>query len=64
MMLDKPNDIKRFHMLAQLQALRLEAMGLKHSRGSVLAHVKRTYGLKGNRQNVMIQLNELINKVL
>jgi hypothetical protein len=63
MMLDNATDIKRFHMLAQVHALRLEAIGLKHSRGSVLAHVKRTYGLKGNRQAVIIGLQGLINKL-
>jgi hypothetical protein len=63
MTLDNPTDIKRFHMLAQVHAMRLEQLGLKHSRGSVYAHVKRTYGLKGNRQTVIVGLQELINKL-
>lgn len=61
--LTDPTDIKRFHMTAQLKALRLEILGFKHSKGSVYAHVKRTYGLKGDRHDVAIQLLEMIQKL-
>lgn len=61
MTIDKPKDIRRFHMLSQLHALRMEGAGLRFKGGSVLAHVKRSYGLKGNRQAVAIALAGLIN---
>lgn len=53
----------RIHtMLAQKSALKLELVGLKHSRGSVYAHIKRTYGLRGNKQSVYTQFCELCEK--
>jgi hypothetical protein len=61
-MISDPGAIRKFHMLAQEKALKLEGLGIKFRGGSVLAHVKRTYGLKGNRQAVAIQLARLINE--
>lgn len=61
--LTDPTDIKRFHMTAQLKALRLEIMGFKHSKGSVYAHIKRTYGFTGDRHEVANQLHEMIQKL-
>lgn len=53
--------IKLFHMTAQYHAVKLEGLGIGHSSGrSVLAHVKRTYGLKGNREKVLEEFHELI----
>lgn len=49
-------------MLAQKMALSLELKGMKHSRGSVYAHIKRTYGLRGNKQSVYTQFCELCEK--
>ena len=60
MVLDTTQDILRFHMLTQLHAIRLEGLGIRHSKGSVLAHVKRSYNLKGNRASVINQLDALI----
>lgn len=40
---------RMFQTLAQRSALKLEMMGLKNSRGSVYAHIKRQYGFKGNK---------------
>ena len=51
-----------FNMMAQKQALKLELRGLKMSRGSVYAHIKRTYGLRGNKQSVYTQFCELVEK--
>ncbi len=51
-----------FNMLAQKQALKLELKGLRNSRGSVYAHVKRVYGLRGNKQSVYTQFCELCEK--
>lgn len=54
------NSVMLFHMLAQRSALKLEILGLRHSRGSVYAHIKRTYGLRGNKQKVLEQFEKLI----
>jgi hypothetical protein len=53
---DTPESIAFFHLCAQISALRLEILGLRHSRGSVYAHVKRQYGLTGNKASVLAQL--------
>jgi hypothetical protein len=43
-------------------ALSLECKGLRHSRGSVYALVKREFGFKGNKESVLAQLKALIRK--
>lgn len=55
-----PERIKLVCMISQRAALNLERKGLRHSRGSVLAIVKRSYGLTGNREAVYTQFCELI----
>lgn len=60
--LTSEKDIKVYHMLSQKTALSLELKGLKMSKGSMYAHIKRTYGLRGNRQSVYTQFCELIEK--
>lgn len=59
--LDTPQDILRYHMKTQLAALKLEILGMKHSSGrSIYAHIKRTYGFKGNKQRVYDQFSAYI----
>jgi hypothetical protein len=60
--IDTPQGIRVFHMLSQKYALHLELMGIKNSRGSVYAHIKRTYGLRGNKQSVYAQFCDLCEK--
>jgi hypothetical protein len=50
--IDTPSGIEVFQLLRLKGALRLEMKGLKNSRGSVYAYIKRTYGLRGNKQKV------------
>jgi hypothetical protein len=40
----------------------LEIKGLKFSRGSIYAHIKRAYNLKGNKEKVLKQFEELIER--
>ena len=55
--------IKLFHMKSQLSALGLELKGLKMSGGrSIYAHIKRVYGLRGNKRCVHDQFVELIEE--
>lgn len=51
-------------LLAQKYALKLECAGLKFSRGSVYAHVKRLYGLKGNKQKVYEEFARLVDEAI
>ena len=44
-----------YRLLALKGALSLECKGLKHSRGSVYALIKREFGLRGNKQRSVIR---------
>lgn len=59
--IDTPDGIRVFHLLQLKYAMKLEMKGLRHSQGSVYAHVKRLYGLKGNRQKVYDKFCEMHN---
>ena len=52
--------IRLYQMMAQSKALGLEIKGLKFSKGSIYAHVKKQYGFKGNKQRVLEQLESKI----
>lgn len=52
--------IQYFQMLRLMKAMELEARGLRHSQGSVYAHVKRTYGFRGSRAKVIQALKAKI----
>lgn len=56
------NGITMYRLLALKGALHLETLGMKHSRGSVYAMVKREFNLKGNKQRVYTQFCELVEK--
>jgi len=58
--IDTSAGIDWFQMRTQLSALKLELLGLKHSGGSVYAHVKKAYGLKGTKARVYDQFAELV----
>lgn len=53
-----------FLFLARYGALKLEILGLKHSRGSVYALCKRVYTLRGNRASVLAQMKVIKQKML
>jgi hypothetical protein len=60
-MLDDPDAIMAYHMLAQYHAAKLELLGMKHSSGrSIIAHIRKTYGLKGNKESVVEQFNQIL----
>lgn len=58
--LDTAEELAMFQLLRLRSALGLELIGMKHSQGSVYAHIKRHYGMKGTKQRVWDQLNALI----
>jgi len=62
MMLTTPQEINQYRLLTLYHALKLETLGLKNSRGSVYALIKREFNLKGNKQNVLSQFGKLIGK--
>ena len=62
MMLTTPEEINQYRLLTLYHALKLETLGLKNSKGSVYALIKREFQLKGNKQNVLSQFGKLIGK--
>ena len=52
--------VPMFQLLQWKYALKLEILGIRHSRGSVYAHVKRVLGLRGSKQRVLAQLEAVI----
>ena len=62
--LDTKEGINFFQVARLCSALKLEILGLKHSRGSVYAYCKRTYGLKGNKEKILAQMVAMKNKMM
>jgi len=56
------HEMKIFNMLQLKHAFSLELKGIKHSRGSVYAYVKKRFHLRGNRNSVYTQFCELVEK--
>ena len=62
--LNTPNQIRAFHIASQIKAIKLEGTGLKFRGGSILAHCKKHYMLKGNRAKVMEEMEKIKAHVL
>lgn len=59
--LDNPKDIRAFNMLAQYHAAKLQLAGLQHSSGrSIIQHIRKTYGIKGNNKAVVEQFKQML----
>ena len=61
MMITNPQDIERFRLLTLRQMLKLELNGLKASRTSALAILKKA-GYKGTKKAVFEQLSKDLGK--
>ena len=61
MILQNKEDIDMFRLLQLRSALYLETKGMKHSSGgSAYATIKKEYNLKGNKENVLKQIEQII----
>ena len=61
MIIDRPEQIELYQMLVLRQALKLEMMGLKMSKGkTAYSAIKKIFNLNGNRQKVLDTFNEII----
>tara|TARA_R110000765_G_scaffold95102_1_gene179126 strand:+ start:242 stop:463 length:222 start_codon:yes stop_codon:yes gene_type:complete len=64
MIADTPYKIDLYRLLALRAALRLEVVGLLRSRGkSAYSIVKQELGVKGNKQKVLDQVNQIIQSI-
>jgi len=55
-----PNQILQFRMLTLRAGLRLEVKGLRRSGRSFFAIIKKEFGLKGTRESVLAQFDEML----
>ena len=63
MIIDNPNHIELYQMMAQRQALILE-MNIMKTRGkSAYALIKEMYKLKGSKQKVLEQFTKMIEDI-
>jgi|TARA_R110000772_G_scaffold259850_1_gene377594 hypothetical protein len=61
--INTPEKIDRFRLLALFHALKLETKGMKLSKGrSAYSIAKEQLNLKGNKLKVLAQLKELLKK--
>ena len=58
---ERETTVPIFQLLQWKYGLLLEMKGLKNSRGYIYAHVKRTFGWKGNRQKIYDQLCKVLD---
>lgn len=58
---ETPQEFELYALLRLKSALKLEVAGMKHSKGSVYAKVKKDFGFKGNKQSVLDQLIQHIS---
>ena len=60
---DTPQKIELFQMLVLRSALKLEMKDIKMSRGrTAYSSIKQMFNIKGNRQKVLDQFNEIIRE--
>ena len=55
--------VDRVQLLARRSALKLEIKGLTRRGRSAYAICKEVYGLKGSKEKVLEQMNELVNNL-
>lgn len=63
MLITGKENIELYDMLRLKYALKLELKGMKNSRGSVYAKIKREFNLKGNKQKVYDKFCELLKEL-
>jgi len=58
--LTTPTEIDFFQLVARRGALKLELVGMKRRGRTAYSICKQVYGLRGTRQRVLAQMNDLI----
>ena len=61
-MVDTPDGIAWFQLIARRSALRLEIAGMHRSGRSAYSICKSEYGLRGSRASVLAQLDDIIER--
>ena len=63
MIADTPYKIDLYSLLALRAALRMEVVGLKGRGKSAYSIAKKELGIKGNKQKVLDQVNQMIQSI-
>ena len=63
MIADNPYKIDLYALLSLRAALRMEVAGLKGRGKSAYARAKQELGVKGNKQKVLDQVNQMIQSI-
>ena len=63
MVADTPYKIELYRLLTLRAALRLEVVGLKGRGKSAYSIAKQELGVKGNKQKVLDQVNQMIQSI-
>ena len=63
MIADTPYKIELYRLLSLRAALRLEVVGLKGRGKSAYSIAKQELGVKGNKQKVLDQVNQMIQSI-
>ena len=63
MIIDNPEDIDLYSIVAKRSALVLEMRGMKRRGRSAYSLIKEEFGLKGNKQKIFEQLTEIIEAI-
>ena len=63
MIADNPYKIDLYRLLSLRAALRLEVVGLKGRGKSAYSIAKKELGVKGNKQKVLDQVNQMIQSI-
>ena len=62
MIADTPEKIEIVRLCALKSALKLEILGMKRRGRSAYAIIKEQFNLKGNKEKVLNQFNEILEK--
>ena len=62
-LLTTPEEIDGFRLITLRSALKLEVLGMKRRGASVYSIVKKEFGLKGNKQSVYDQFDEIVTEL-
>jgi hypothetical protein len=60
--IDTPEGIDAYRMLALRSGLKLEVLGMRKRGQSCLSIIKSEYGLKGSKQRVLEQFEDLLRQ--
>ena len=63
-MIDTPEGIEAYRILALKGALKLEIAGMKGRGRSAYSILKSEFGFKGSRQSVLDQLQKIVDETL